>query len=85
VRSVGLEFLAEGVEAPYLAFAVQREYTLNFALNGSHREEWGASPLFCWAGWRCIADRYGRSLCLDLDKIREAAERGGAFGRPGNR
>ena len=36
----------------------------------------GASPLFCWRRLECTADRlWSGSLCVDLEKIRGAAER----------
>lgn len=47
----------------------------NFALKRSN-DEVGASPLFCWCRAECGVDRQRPgSLCLDLEKIREAAER----------
>src|SRR5207249_2495388 len=59
----------------YLAFTVRREDTLISVRSGSH-DEWATSPLFCWRRLECTADRlWSGSLCVDLEKIRGAAER----------
>src|SRR5207249_10337289 len=43
--------------------------------SGSH-DEWATSPLLCWRRLECAADRrWSGSLCVDLEKIRGAAER----------
>src|SRR5437660_4386437 len=60
---------------PYLAFTVFWEYTLLSLGNGSH-DRVGASPLFCCRRLVRASDRpRPGSLCVDLEKIRGAAER----------
>src|SRR5437660_12466374 len=60
---------------PYLAFTVFWEYTLLSLGNGSH-DRVGASPLFCCRRLVRASDRpRPGSLCVNLEKIRAAAER----------
>src|SRR5246127_5770104 len=60
---------------PYLAFTVLWEYTLFSLGNGSH-DRVGASPLFCCRRLVRASDRpRPGSLCVNLEKIRAAAER----------
>src|SRR5262249_1775187 len=58
-----------------LAFALFSEYTLISLGNGSH-DRVGASPLFCCRRLVRASDRLRPgSLCVNLEKIRAAAER----------
>jgi len=61
--------------SPYLAFALYPEYTVFSLGNGSH-DRVGASPLFCCRRLVWASDRLRPgSLCVNLEKIRAAAER----------